>query len=139
MKGPAWVCDEIRRDESPDYVQRNLSHSLLGYINAGAFTNRRILDFGCGSGASTVVLARMFPDSDIVGIELDAASLSLAQKRASFYGIDDRVTLLHSAVPAGLPPGLGSFDHIIMSAVFEHLLPAERRMLLPALWGNPVH
>ena len=33
IKGPAWLCEVIMRDESPDYLQKRLRAELLGYIN----------------------------------------------------------------------------------------------------------
>jgi hypothetical protein len=38
--------------------------------------------------------------------------------------------------PSGLelPEGIGEFDFILMSGVFEHLLPAERPVIMPRLW-----
>jgi SAM-dependent methyltransferase len=44
------------------------------------------------------------------------------------------VALLQSPNGNELPPGLGTFDIVIMSAVFEHLLPAERKVILRKLW-----
>jgi hypothetical protein len=34
-----------------------------------------------------------------------------------------------------LPPDIGSFDFVIMSAVYEHLLPEEREIVVPAIWS----
>jgi hypothetical protein len=34
-----------------------------------------------------------------------------------------------------MPDDLGSFDLIVLSAVYEHLLPTERSVILPALWS----
>ena len=56
--GPVYLCDEIRRDEDSSYLQRWLEVAILGYVQEDSFDNKRILDFGCGSGASTVILAR---------------------------------------------------------------------------------
>jgi hypothetical protein len=33
-----------------------------------------------------------------------------------------------------LAPDLGLFDFIVLSAVYEHLLPVERKALMPRLW-----
>jgi hypothetical protein len=35
-----------------------------------------------------------------------------------------------------LPPGIGEFDFVMFNAVFEHLLPHERRALLPLVWRH---
>ena len=39
--------------------------------------------------------------------------------------------------PSGseLPPDIGSFDYVILSAVWEHLLPAERPVITRLLWN----
>jgi len=133
-KGPAYLCDEILRDESPDYVQKNLKYDLLSYLDVDNFKNKRVFDFGCGSGSSTMVLARMFPDAEIVGAELEERLLLIAKLRASYYGYKN-IDLRVSPNPCQLPPNIGKFDYIVLSAVYEHLLPNERVMLLPKLWN----
>jgi 2-polyprenyl-3-methyl-5-hydroxy-6-metoxy-1,4-benzoquinol methylase len=134
VKGIRWVCDEIMRDESPNYVQRYLQYSLMSYLSQAEFENKRILDVGCGCGASTLILGRMFPSADIVGVELEQEFLNIAEMRAVFYGLGNLRFFLS---PSGeeLPASIGTFDHIILSAVYEHLLPTERKLLAPKLWG----
>ena len=134
IKGPYGLCDEIQRDEAAEYVQISLRYDLLSYVDKPAFEGKRILDFGCGSGASTAILGRMFPKSRIVGLEMNAALLEIAQARATHYKLEN-VTFQRSADPSRIPDGLGEFDFVLLSAVFEHLLPQERRTLLPMLWS----
>jgi len=131
----AFVCDEIRREEDPRYVERAIRHEVLGYVDAEAFRGKRILDFGCGAGASTLVMSRLFPPCEIVGVELEQRLLHLARLRADHLG---RSTLKFFLSPSGtaLPAGLGQFDYIVLSAVYEHLLPEERRSLLPRIWSH---
>jgi SAM-dependent methyltransferase len=136
VKGPAYLCDEIMRDESPAYVQHDFRWDILSYIDEQAFVGRRVLDFGSGSGASSVVLARMLPGGEINGVELMPEYVELARHRARFHGVDDRTTFHLSPDPHSLPAGFGQFDYIILSAVYEHLLPAERQTLLPFLWSH---
>jgi 2-polyprenyl-3-methyl-5-hydroxy-6-metoxy-1,4-benzoquinol methylase len=138
IKGPAYLCDEIMRDESPDYVQKSLKYNLLGYLTqqdfeSQNFTQKRILDFGCGSGSSTVIMAKMFPNTKIIGIDLEADHLKIANLRAKYYGFNNLEFLL-SPDGNSLPENLGKFDYIVLSAVFEHLLPSERANLLTKLW-----
>src|SRR5213595_699851 len=47
-----YVCDEIMREEDPRYVERAIRNDVLGYVEARAFAGKRVLDFGCGAGAS---------------------------------------------------------------------------------------
>jgi 2-polyprenyl-3-methyl-5-hydroxy-6-metoxy-1,4-benzoquinol methylase len=135
VKGVAWVCDEITRDQDPESIQRFFEHDFLPYVSAAEFEGKRVLDFGCGSGASTMVLARMFPRSSIVGIELSPEYLDLARSRLRFHGYTN-VEFCLSPSGTSLPADLGPFDFIVMSAVFEHLLPDERRTIMPRLWAH---
>jgi 2-polyprenyl-3-methyl-5-hydroxy-6-metoxy-1,4-benzoquinol methylase len=136
VTGPAYLCDEIMREESPGYVQLNLHFDLLSYIDQDQFSGKRILDFGCGSGASSMILGRMFPDSEIIGVELEGKLLAIARSRVRYYEVGGQVKLLTSPDENSLPDGIGEFDYIILSAVYEHLLPAERKKLLPLLWSH---
>lgn len=134
IKGPAYVCDEILRDESPDYVQKAIEYGILSFVSKREFSQKRILDFGCGGGSSTSILARIFPESRIVGVELDERLLRIARARADFYNLADRVSFYQSPDPESLPKDLGTFDFITFSAVYEHLLPNERKPLLHKVW-----
>jgi 2-polyprenyl-3-methyl-5-hydroxy-6-metoxy-1,4-benzoquinol methylase len=134
IKGAAYLCDEIRRDEDPSYVQLDLRYSLLSFLPETAFVGKRLLDFGCGGGASTMILARMFPDMRIVGLELKEDLLSVARLRAQCYGLST-VTFRRSPDGSHIPADIGEFDFILLSAVLEHLLPQERTAILPQLWS----
>ncbi len=138
VKGPAYLCDEIARDEDPRYVQGCLHWDILSFAGEAEFVGRRVLDFGSGCGASSMGLARMFPGAEVVGVELESAPLELAEHRAQYYCVDDRVSFRLSPDPSSLPSDIGTFDFIVFSAVFEHLLPEERLSILPLLWSHLV-
>jgi 2-polyprenyl-3-methyl-5-hydroxy-6-metoxy-1,4-benzoquinol methylase len=133
-----WLCDAISRHEDPDDLQALLKRQLLSYLDASAYRGRRLLDFGCGAGASTFSMATLLPATDIIGLELDPARVELSRKIAARRGTRN---VRFSLSPAGdsLPSDLGTFDFIMFSAVYEHLLPNERRALMPQLWAllNP--
>jgi ubiquinone/menaquinone biosynthesis C-methylase UbiE len=132
-KGPGAVCDELMRDEDPSYIRRHLELTVTAHVDPKELAGAEVLDFGCGAGASTVILARLLPESRITGVELRSANLEVARARAAFYGLTHARFVLS---PSGgrLPNDIGSFRAIMLSAVFEHLLPAERETLLPELW-----
>lgn len=93
----------------------------------------RILDFGCGAGHSLDALLHWFPNARFVGA--DIAGNDLDMLRSWMPDVDRaRVDLIEIRDPAKLDQLDGSFDLINLNAVFEHLLPAERRSLLPELW-----
>jgi len=128
-----WTCDEIAREESPNYTAAAVRGTMLAYLPETSFSGATILDFGCGAGASTVSLCRSFPTAHVVGVEMEERYLDVARGRFEFYGLKN--VEVHVS-PSGLeiPSGLGPFDFIMMSGVFEHLLPEERRSLMPRLW-----
>jgi len=129
-----FVCNEIMREDDPRLVEHSVRHEVLGYVDASAFARKRILDFGCGAGASTMVLARLLPPCEIVGVELEEKLLRLARLRAEYLG--RAVQFLRSPSGDALPEDLGLFDYAIFSAVFEHLLPDERPVLLQKIWQH---
>jgi len=51
-----------------------------------------VADIGCGHGASTIKLARAYPNSRFTGIDPHAASLEVARKYAADAGVGERVT-----------------------------------------------
>jgi 2-polyprenyl-3-methyl-5-hydroxy-6-metoxy-1,4-benzoquinol methylase len=52
----------------------------------------RVADVGCGVGASTILMAKAFPNSRFWGFDYHAGSIDLAQRRAEAGGVADRVT-----------------------------------------------
>ncbi len=100
IKGPAWLCDEIARDEDPDYVLKHFENEMRAYFRFEDLTWKRILDFGCGSGASTMCLAKQFPNSEIVGVELESDLLRVARGRLAYYGFGNVRLFSHHLVPS---------------------------------------
>ena len=130
----AWLCDIISRFEDPEGVRRVLERQLSAYVEPEALRGIRVLDFGCGRGASSFAMAEFLPSATIVGLELDAEVVRFARQLVAHRGVSN---LTFSVSPGGncLPPDLGTFDVIMLSAVYEHLLPEERRHLLPRIWA----
>ena len=52
----------------------------------------RVADVGCGTGWSTIAIARGFPKAVVTGIDLDRASIEEARTHAVEAGVADRVT-----------------------------------------------
>lgn len=52
----------------------------------------RVLDLGCGTGRSTLAIARAHPGVQVLGIDLDEASVVEARTAAADAGLADRVT-----------------------------------------------
>ena len=130
-----WLCDEVARVEDPAYVLGVIQRQLFSYCHLQDFQGARVLDFGCGTGASTLGMAALLPASHIIGVEPDAGLVKLARRLAHNRRLSN-VAFEVSPAPQALPQDLGTFDYVMLSAVFEHLLPAERGFLMPQLWDS---
>ncbi len=60
----------------------------------------RIADVGCGHGASTVILARAYPRTTVVGFDVHEPSLVAARARAGAAGVADRCRFERAAAAA---------------------------------------
>jgi ubiquinone/menaquinone biosynthesis C-methylase UbiE len=133
-RDPSYVHDEINRDEDYYFLEDHLISSISAYISLDEFRDKKLLDFGCGSGASTMILARNFPHTEIVGVDIQSDLIRVAEARAVYYKVENRVRFLVAADSTMLPEKMGKFDFIVLNAVYEHLLPHERKTLLQQFW-----
>ena len=51
-----------------------------------------VADIGCGLGASTIVMAKAYPNSRFVGFDYHPDSIRLARERAAAAGLDGRIS-----------------------------------------------
>ena len=92
----------------------------------------RVLEAGCGVGAQTVILAAHSPEARIVSIDVSEASV--AQARAAVEAAGFRNVELRQADVFHLPFAPGSFDHVFLCFVLEHLArPVEALRRLKAV------
>ena len=75
--------DEIERGESPKYMLRSL-RLLLDEFGL-ELNDKKVLDFGCGSGASSLNFARLGA-GNIVGADVDKELIDIAQSRMGDLG-----------------------------------------------------
>jgi len=91
-----------------------------------------VLEAGCGVGAQTVTLARGSPGARITSMDISAASLEEAQARADAVGLTN--VQFRKADIFELPFHPGSFDHVFVCFVLEHLSrPAQALARLKAV------
>ena len=69
------------------YEQRLGSYWLKKLPEASARLQEggRALDFGCGVGRVAIAIARAFPNSEVVGLDLDAESIRRARAAAAEF------------------------------------------------------
>lgn len=78
-----------------------------------------VLEAGCGVGAQTIILAGKNPDTRFISIDISEESLESAQISVERRGFAN-VTFQMADI-GNLPFGDGSFDHVFVCFVLEHL------------------
>lgn len=93
----------------------------------------RVADIGCGTGWSTIALARGYPQARVDGFDLDDASIASAMTNAERAGVGDRV---HFHVRDAADPALaGEYDFAFAIETIHDManpvgaLAAMRRMV----------
>lgn len=92
------------------------------------YTPKKILDFGCGDGLSCELLKKMFPQSQIVGVDVSEESIKIAKEKncgCEFFVYDGQE----------LPFKTEEFDLVFSSCVFHHIAQKKQSGLLQALYN----
>nr|WP_238717457.1 class I SAM-dependent methyltransferase [Natronorubrum halophilum] len=87
------VCLGTERFYRPSY-ETNLIDTwipALKGVDARLTAGARVADVGCGHGASTIIMAKAYPDSEFVGIDYHDHSIAVARNRAEEAGVADRI------------------------------------------------
>jgi ubiquinone/menaquinone biosynthesis C-methylase UbiE len=79
---------------------------------------QRVLDIGCGTGNLTVLVKRLHPDADVVGLDPDARALERARRKAERQGLAVR---LDRGFSEELPYAEASFDRVVSAFMLHHL------------------
>jgi SAM-dependent methyltransferase len=61
-------------------------------VEAKLQSGAKVADIGCGLGASTILLAEQYPNSEFVGTDYHSGSIELARKRAADAGVAERIS-----------------------------------------------
>jgi len=140
----------------PDYyISQNFHGIEGGYLNSGAAitydpitqyvlppsenwlrqevistiggTPNRILDLGCGTGSTTLMLKQAFPNATVMGLDLSPYMLVMAAHKAKEAGLNLRWR--HGLAEAtGLPSE--SYDVITISLLFHETPPEVAQSIL---------
>ena len=107
----------------------------LGLTRFDPAAQLRVADIGCGTGASTLALAKGLPNARIVAVDLFPEFLEILSKRSEAAGCSDRIETLAVSMDS-LPFAAESLDLIwsegaIYNMGFATGLEAWRRFLRP--------
>lgn len=99
-------------------------------------STHRILDIGCGTGTLTVLVKRLHPDVEVVGLDPDPKALARGRRKAERDGVSVQFDQGYSDE---LPYAASSFDRVFSSFMLHHLpvqakertLQGVRRVLAP--------
>jgi len=99
---------------------------------------RRVLDLGCGSGALLRDLLAEPAFSEIVGVDVSASALAMAERRLRLDRLPERqrgrITLRQSALTYA-DSALAGFDAAVLMEVIEHVDPPRLPALERAVFG----
>jgi len=119
----------------PDRARADLlSYTRKAFHLLPPLVKPRILDIGCGTGVSTLELARL-SDGVIVGVDIDKNSLDRLVKRAKEEGLSDNIEVVHDSMFDMQFPA-NSFEIIwnegaIINIGFKRGLSEWRELLVP--------
>jgi ubiquinone/menaquinone biosynthesis C-methylase UbiE len=96
-------------------------------LNTQGFEGGRILDVGCGFGATNLVLAKEFVSSEITGIDLSEPLLEVARAKANESNFGSRVRFEKADVHE-IPFEDNSFE-VVLNVNMVHLVEHPIQML----------
>lgn len=123
--GQTFLCDKramVPRPETEELVEL-----VIGESPSRTSTNRkpeRIVDVGTGSGIIALSLARQFPETKVLAIDISDDALALARENAARLGLDERVQFRKGDVLENLDE---RFDLIVANLPY---IPMQDRHLL---------
>ena len=94
---------------------------------ANIYPDQRVLDIGCGTGTLVVLLKRMYPTAQIVGLDPDPKALRRAKKKVRRAGV---AVQLDEGFADELPYDEGTFDRVLSSFMLHHLEDQDREKML---------
>lgn len=131
----SWLSsDEGKRDLDSHLYDRlnSFRRTVIPWLDhAKPLLGAKILEIGCGTGASTVALAEQ--GAQVTSVDVDEGSLAVAKDRCQVYGLE---VDFYKANAKDLDQLFSNqqFDFIIFFAALEHLTVNERMAAIKNTW-----
>ena len=130
MTTPAFDVVQAYYDERVGDKLRDFTHPLPRIEAAiqtladwAPFNPRRILEIGCGVGATSWRMARAWPQAEVIGADISPLSIDVANTCFK------RPNLSYRAGPIREGVLNGEFELVLMMDVYEHIPPTDRKGL----------
>jgi len=97
------------------------------FAEFGRWTNRKVLEVGCGIGTDTINFARN--GARVTAVDLSEKSLAIAKQRAEVFQLQDRIRFFHADVERladYLPPD--GYDLVYSFGVIHHTPRPDRAL-----------
>ncbi len=123
-------------DRQP-YFSNVFPWSAPGYVRAAAHlygvdtppvATARILELGCAAGGNCIPIASLYPDAEVVGVDISARQIAVGQRVIKQAGLTNIRLLNHCF--SRLPKALGQFDYIIAHGVWSWVPEVVQQALL---------
>ena len=101
--------------------ERTFKQALLS--QAGIRAGMDVLDLGCGTGTLAIQAKAQNPDATVIGLDGDPTMLARAQRKAVRAATDIR---FDEGLSFELPYADASFDRVLSSLFFHHLVRADK-------------
>ena len=125
-------------DQDGLILLRHLSATVKARSGTSMGAGLRLLDAGCGTGNTSVALARLYAGAEVVAIDQSGPSLERARGLAEHEGLTNIHVVRHDLMTS-LPRG-ESYDIILCLGVLHHLADMKRGLSnLKAVLKNDGH
>lgn len=112
--------------EGRDYYARGRVGFLARCLRATGTRARRVIDFGCGTGATAPFLLQDLAPESLLGLDVSQESVDVA--RGGHAGGGASFATFSEYAPAG------DADVVYTNGVFHHIPPAERAGAVDFIW-----
>lgn len=132
---PGYLETRIGRKDLEAHQYHRLARNrrvIVPWLDqARPLAGARILEIGCGTGASTVALAEQ--GAEVTGVDIDGPAMAVARDRARLHA--QRATFVSCNATQVAERFAGErFDFIIFFAALEHMTHEERLESISSTW-----
>jgi S-adenosylmethionine-dependent methyltransferase len=130
-----WLATAEGQQDFRDHLSGRLDSFRAKVIpwldSARSLSGARILEIGCGTGASTVALAEQ--GAKVTAIDIDEPSLRVARDRCSAHNVQCEFVQANGAAATQFLQR-EPYDFVIFFACLEHMTHAERMQSMHDTW-----